>query len=176
MIFSSHRGQFNRYLTIFGNGQIELGDLIGLWQVGIEIVLAVEFVIPGDVAVQGQARLGGKAHHRFVHHRQGAGHTGAHRAAVGVGVAAEGGGAGAEDLGAGGQLHMGFQADNGFPSHITSPPSPRAFGVIVGVLLEGIGGIQYLLLHQRGADELGPHGHPWYQNRRAWTGRAGPPG
>ncbi len=34
------------------------------------------------------------------------------------------GGAGAEDFCFGGQFYMGFQADNGFPGHITSPPFP----------------------------------------------------
>ena len=115
-------GQPDGHLAVGGDGQVELRDLVCLGQVGVEVVLAVELVVASDVAVQRQSGLGRIAHDRLVHNGQCAGHTGAHRAAVGVGRAAEGGGAGAEDLRPGGQLHMGLQADHSFPSHVTSPP------------------------------------------------------
>ena len=105
-------------LAVADDGEIELGDLVGLGEVGVEVVLPVEPAGPGDLPVQGQAHLHGVLQHLLVDHRQGAGHAHAHRAAVGVGGAAELGGAGAEDLGLGGELHVGLQTDDSFPGHL----------------------------------------------------------
>ena len=104
------------------NGQVELGDLICLRKVGIEIVFPVKFAVAGDLTVQGQPGLHRKLQHLFVHDGQRAGHACAHRAAVGVGRAAEFRCAGAEYFRPGGQLHMGLQADDRFPCHCASPP------------------------------------------------------
>ncbi len=101
-----------------GNGQVELGNLIGLGQVRVEVVLPVKAALFGDLTPQGQTGLDGKFQHLLVEYGQGAGHAGAHRTAVGVGCATEGGGAGAENFGGRGELHMGLQTDDGFPGHI----------------------------------------------------------
>ena len=121
--------------AVMADGQVELGDLIGLWQVGVEVVFPVEPAAAGDGAVQGQSGLDGEFQHRLVQHGQRAGHAGAHRAAVGVGIAAEFSGAAAEDLRGGGQFHMGLQADHGFPGHCASPPFCAAWPGRGGVRL-----------------------------------------
>ena len=108
--------------AVAGDGGVELGNLVRLGQVGVEVVLPVEPAGPGDLTVQGQARLDGQLHHLLVEHRQGTRHAGTHRTAVGVGRAAELGGAGTENFRPGGQLHVGLQADDSLPGHWASPP------------------------------------------------------
>ena len=43
------------HVAVGTEGNVVLGDLVALGQVGIEIVLAVEFGEPGDSAVQGKS-------------------------------------------------------------------------------------------------------------------------
>ena len=103
--------------AVLANGQLELGDLVALGQVGIKIVLAGEAVLPVQARVGGQAQLDGRFHHLAVEHRQRAGHAQTDGAGVGVGRGAERGGAAAEDLALGVHLGVDFQPDHGFKFH-----------------------------------------------------------
>ena len=124
-------GVLDGQIAVAADGQGELGHLIALGQVGIEIVFAVEFAVAGDVAVQGQSRPDGQLHHAAVKHRQHPRQAQTHRAHVGVGLSSGVGGAGAEDLGPGLQFGVEFQADSrqilghGLP-HISSPGWSRS--------------------------------------------------
>ncbi len=57
----------------FDDGLVELGDLVALGEVGIEIVLAVERGAVADGAVEGEADADTEADGLLVHDRQGAG-------------------------------------------------------------------------------------------------------
>ena len=121
-LFPRRRG--DAHTPVPGNGEVELGHLVRLGQVGIEVVFPVEPAAPGDLAVQRQPGTAGVLHHLSVHHGQGPRHSSADGAAVGVGLSPEPGGAGAEYLGAGGQLRVGLQPDHSFPGHVIQPPFP----------------------------------------------------
>ena len=97
---------------------VELGDLVALRQVGIEVVLAREHA--GRVHACSRARCAPRVASR----RASALGTGsapgkpeADRADVGVGRVAERGAAAAEHLGAGAELHVHLEADDGLPAH-----------------------------------------------------------
>jgi len=95
--------------AVMADRQIQLGDLVVLGIIRIEIILPVKFAILVDTAVGSQTYGQGIFHHLLIENRQGAGHTGAHRAGMGVGRSSELGGASAEDLGSGSQLYMNLQ-------------------------------------------------------------------
>ena len=69
---------FKLDVAVLTQGLIELRYLIGLWQVGIAIVLSVEVGGSVDFAVRGKACAYGKLHHLFVEYGQGARLAGAH--------------------------------------------------------------------------------------------------
>ncbi|MCY1179907.1 hypothetical protein D9M73_203260 [compost metagenome] len=106
------------------DGMVHLAGLVALGQVRIEVVLAGEDVLPGDVRVDGQAELAGHAHGFRVQYRQGAGHAEVNQAGLGVGLGAEGGGAAGENLRLGAELCVDFQPDHGFPLHVRVPQNP----------------------------------------------------
>ena len=93
-----------------------LGDLIALGQVGVEVVLAGEDAGGLDAAVQRQRRPHGVGDGDLVDDRQGAGEPEAdfaHRG-VGCGFGGSDDGAAAEHLGAGLELGVDLQPDDGF--------------------------------------------------------------
>ena len=94
------------------DGHVELGDLVGLGQVGIEVVFPVKPVRAGDLAVQapGPARRRTPPPARFSTGRVPGMPVQTGQQWV-LGAPPNGGGAGAEDLGPGGQLHVGLQPD-----------------------------------------------------------------
>ena len=92
----------------------ELGDLVALGEVGVEVVLAGKDRALGDGAVGGQAGHDREFDDLLVQHRQSAGEAEADRAGLGIRLAAEAGGTAAEDLGLGLELDMDFQADDDF--------------------------------------------------------------
>ena len=117
----SRRGlDFQR--TLLAKGQVVLGNLVGLGQVGVEIVLPVLLGVFGNGAAGGHAGLDGILHHLLVQDRQRAGQSHTNRAALGVGRCAEPGGAATENLGLGLQLHMDLETHHhlifchGYPS------------------------------------------------------------
>jgi hypothetical protein len=66
-----------------------LGDLIALWQVRIEIVLAVEHRAVVDLCLEAKTGAHGLGHAFLVDHRQHAGHRRINKADIGVGGLAE---------------------------------------------------------------------------------------
>ncbi len=105
---------FDIQVTVLAEGQVILGNLIGLRQVGIEVVLPILLGEGSDLAVGGKAGLDGIVHHLLVQHRQSARHTHAHRASLGVWFCPEGGGTATENFGGGFQFTVNLQADDHF--------------------------------------------------------------
>ncbi|MPM82466.1 hypothetical protein SDC9_129527 [bioreactor metagenome] len=106
--------QIEADFTALHHGDLELGDLVALGQVGVEVVLAREDGTRRNRRAQRQAELDGAFHGLFVHHRQRAGQGQVHGAGLGVGLGAEGGAGTAEDLAVGRQLGVGLEADDDF--------------------------------------------------------------
>ena len=118
--------QFHVQMPADAQRQVVLRDLVGLGQVGIEVVLAVEDGALGDPAVEGQGDARGVLHRLLVDHRQHARMPQADRADPRVGRLAEGHLAAAEHLGAGAQLHVDLEADDRLPAAVhRRPPRPR---------------------------------------------------
>ena len=104
--------------TFLGDRLVVLGDLIVLREIGIEVLLAVELAVFGDVEVEGHRRLHRVLEHLLVQHRQGAGQTAHHRVDVGVGVIAKGGRSRRENFAVRSQLHVGLETDHGLPGRL----------------------------------------------------------
>ena len=109
--------------AMLADRQLELGDLVALGQVRVEIVFACEDRAWCDLAVGRQAGFNGKLYDLLVEDGQGAGQAETNRAGLRVGCLAEIFRAAAKNLGVGGQLDMHFQADDSFVTlaHILSP-------------------------------------------------------
>ena len=112
-------GHFHLDPTLFGNGLVELGDLVILRQVWVEILLAVELAVLSNVQVQRHRGLHRILEHLLVEHRQGARQPADHRIDMGVGVIPKRGGCSRENLAVGPQLDMGLQANHGFPCRLS---------------------------------------------------------
>ena len=100
------------------DGLVELGDLVALRQVGVEVLLAVELGPAADAGVETEAEL-----HRLADHRLGedgvrarVAHAGG--AAVRVGLVAVHRGAPAERLGPAVELDVGLDADHRLELHL----------------------------------------------------------
>ena len=104
-----------QHLALADDGVLELGDLVALRQVGIEIVLAVEDRALVDLRLEAEAGAHGLAHAFLVDHRQHAGHRRVDEADIGIGRAAELGRGAREQLALGGHLGMDFHADDDLP-------------------------------------------------------------
>ncbi len=89
----------DRQAAAGSQGQVVLGYLVVFGEVGVIVVLAVKFAEGFHLAVQSQGRFQAELHHLAVDDRQYPGQPQAHRADVGIGLAAEGGGAAAKSLG-----------------------------------------------------------------------------
>ncbi len=109
-------------VAVLAEGDIKLGNLVGLGQVGVEIVLPVRLADGVDGAVCGVAHADGVLHHLFVEGGEAPRHPGAVGAAVGVHLRAEGVLAAAIDFGFGGKLGVDLQANNGDIFHPSPPP------------------------------------------------------
>ena len=70
----------------FGEGHVVLGDLVALHEVGVGVVLAVEFGEAGDGHVEGEGGADGPFDGGAVDHGEGAGQAEAEGADVGVGL------------------------------------------------------------------------------------------
>lgn len=86
-------------MTAQGDRLIELGNLVGFGKIWIVIVFPVKLAVVLDITIDSQGKPQGKFNHLLVHDRQGARHTKADRADMGVRFAAKGSGAGAESFG-----------------------------------------------------------------------------
>ena len=98
---------------MLGDGLVELGDLVALGQVGIEVVLAGEDGALADFTTQGQGGQGSELDRLFVEHRESARQSQADGADIGVGSGAELVGATAECLGGGEQLDVDLESYDG---------------------------------------------------------------
>ena len=105
---------FDIEVTAGAQREVVLGDLIGLGQVRVEIILPVLLGVGGNGAVGGQACLDGIVHHLLVQHRERARHAGADRAALGIGLSPKGCGAAAENLGLRFKLDVHLEAYDHF--------------------------------------------------------------
>ena len=90
---------FDLHISVSCNRQIQLGYLVVLRIVRIEIILAVKFAFPGYLAVGGKADCHSILYHLPVQNRKRPRHASTHRAGVRIGRAPELRAAGAEDLG-----------------------------------------------------------------------------
>ena len=97
-----------------GDGLIELGDLVALGEIRIEVILAGEDGLRLDFAVEGKPAAYGEFNGVAAENRQRAREAEAHGADVGVRSVTGFDGAGAEDLGARGELDVDFQPDYEF--------------------------------------------------------------
>jgi hypothetical protein len=95
--------------------QVHLADLVALGEVGVEVVLAREHALLGDVGADRQAEADRALDRAAVEHRQHAGQGDVHRARLAVGLGAEGGAGAGEDLAGGVELGVDFQPDDDFP-------------------------------------------------------------
>ena len=91
-------GDFDFDVAAGGKRKLELGNLVALGKVGVEIILAGKARVFVDGAVDGERRAAGHFDDAFVQHRKSAGEAQADGAGVGVGRVAEAGGAGAENF------------------------------------------------------------------------------
>ena len=71
-------------IAVLGERLVELGDLVALGQVGIEVVFAGEDGALADLAVEGEGGQGGELDGALVEDGQGSGQAEADRADVGV--------------------------------------------------------------------------------------------
>ena len=90
---------FDLHISVSCNRQIQLGYLVILRIVRIEIILAVKFAFPGYLAVGGKADSNSILYHLPVQCRKRPRHAGTHRAGERIGRASELRAARAEDLG-----------------------------------------------------------------------------
>ena len=104
--------------ALLGDRLVVLGDLVVLRQIWIEVLLAVELAVFGDVEVQRHRCLHGVLEHLLVQHRQCARQTAHHRVDVGVGVITKGGGRRRENFAVRSQLHVGLETDHGLPGRL----------------------------------------------------------
>ena len=108
------RSCLNLHAAVDAYGKIELGDLIVLGIIGIEIIFPVKFTILVDVTVQGKSYRHGIFHYPSVQNRQTPRHAGTDRTGMGIGSSPECGGTAAEYFGLCSQLHMNLKSDHGF--------------------------------------------------------------
>lgn len=101
-------------MTLLGNGDVKLRNLVPLGEVRVEILLAIKLGRHRDLAVECEPQLHGALDHLLVENRQRprVAHAGGADGAVGLGAVAVR--AGAERLGDGGELDVGLDPDDGF--------------------------------------------------------------
>ena len=107
-------GSIDFHPAIITDRQIELGDLVILRIIRIEIVFTVKAAVRMYLAVGSQSYRYRQFYHTLIENRQRAGHSGAYRTGVGIRRTAKGRGTSAKDLRLRRQFHMDFQSDHGF--------------------------------------------------------------
>src|ERR1700734_922600 len=100
-----------------------LGDLISLWEIGIEVVLTGEIVGSLDFAATGQPHADREFHRPAVGPGQGAGITQGDGAYMRIGLAAKAGGIATEKLRPGKQLGMDLEPYDYFVCIIAPHPA-----------------------------------------------------
>ena len=94
------------YPAVVADWKIELGNLVVLRVIRIEIVLPVKFAVLVDAAVGGKTHGQCIFHNLLIQNRKRTRHTGADRAGVGIRRSAKLRGAAAENFGFGGQFYV----------------------------------------------------------------------
>ncbi len=118
----------NSQLTFAHGGEVQLAHLIALGQVGIEVVLAIEYRALADLGIDSQAKAHGLGQSQFIQYRQGARQGQVKDIGLGVGLGTKFGGAAGEQFGLRVQLHVDFEANDSFPFHdYASCPRPAGF-------------------------------------------------
>ena len=112
------------YPAVVADWQIQLGNLVVLRVIRIEVVFPVKFTVLVDAAVGGKSYRQRIFYHLLVQDRKGTRHTGADRAGVGIRCSAKLGGTAAENFGFGGQFYVNLQTNDGLIlfAHVTVPP------------------------------------------------------
>ena len=100
-------------VAVFCEGLVELGDLVALGRVGVEVVLAGKDAGGVDGAIDRGGGEGRELHRLAVEDGERTGQAETDGAGVGVGVAAVAVDAAAERLGIGEELDVDFKADDG---------------------------------------------------------------
>ena len=101
-------------IAVLGERLVELGDLVALGQIGVEVVLAGEDGALADLAVECERGQRGELDGALVEDGQGSGQAEASGTDVGIRRGAEAVGAAAECLGLGEELDVDFESDDGF--------------------------------------------------------------
>src|SRR5688572_20982743 len=127
-------GSHDLQLTIGGERLIVLRDLITLWQVRIEVVLAREDRLMIDTQPERQCRPSTEFDGATIQDRQRTGQAETRRAGVCVWFITETRCAATEDLGFRAQLRVNLETDNCFPGHVKAmdgaSPDRRRSGVL----------------------------------------------
>src|SRR5262249_44825813 len=108
-------------LAMLAQRLVVLRDLVALRQVGIEIVLAIEFRLLANATAEPESGLDGEIERVLVQYRQYAGLRGADRADSRIGNAAESDFTSAEQLGIRCELHVHLETDDRFKLHVRRP-------------------------------------------------------
>ena len=109
---SRHGVEHEGHMAALHHRQFKLADLVALGKVRIEIILARENAVRGNIRADRQPEADGALDGAAVHHRQCAGQRQVDRAGLGIGRGSERGTGAAENLGAGRELRMGLEADH----------------------------------------------------------------
>ena len=145
--------QINVDIARADNRAFQLGGLVALGQIRVEVVLPLEYRTTLDLGVHCQTKHHRIAESLLVGHRQRAGHGQVNGIGLSVGLGAVSGAGAGKNLGLGGELNVNFQPDHNIPLHTRSPvPGLLRFTLVpVGHLLELMGGVQ-----QAGFGEIVP--------------------
>ena len=114
--------RFNIDVAVLGNRQIVLRSLEVLRQIGIVVVLSVEFAVLVNRAVERKTRFDGKLDNALVEHGQDAGQPQANGADMRILLGAELRGAAAENLRVRLELAVNLKTDDCFVIHAFVPP------------------------------------------------------
>ena len=97
------------------DGQFELADLVTLGQVGVEVILAREYGLRGDLTLDSKAEADRAFDGALVQHRQHAGQGDIDSVGLDIGFGAERRRAAGKDLRARLELNVRLDADDDFP-------------------------------------------------------------
>ncbi len=139
--FNAHQprravAQFHQHFTFAHNGVVKLRDLIALWQVGVEIVLAVKGAVQVDLGLQAQTRAHGLFDAVFVDGGQHAGHGRVNESDVIVRLGPEFGRGGGKELGVRQNLRVHLHPDDQFPVMFGTRNGAH-FGGVIGQVKHG---------------------------------------
>src|SRR5215470_1250887 len=77
------------YLAFAHDRRLVLADLVALWQIRVEVILAIENRLAVDLGLEAEAGPHGLADTFLVDHRKHAGHCGVDQRYLGIGITAE---------------------------------------------------------------------------------------